>query len=361
MPYRLNPNALLVKGSERSTVCDPERSTFHIIPNSLYQILAENKTGEIDQIKAKYAENDPEISQIIQEYFDMLIEKDLIFFTNFPQYYTDLSMEWDYPAHISNAIIDFRDQNTEAFFIAAPQLEAQLTRFIQLRFFGPIAPDTIEKMMQAIDESIIESIEIIAPFQSFNDQDKWFYLLKTYPRIAYFQFYGSPDYKEVTKENHKSRGQIFTVKNALTSETHCGVIASHYFTVNIPTFTESQHHNTCLNRKISIDKDGYIKNCPSMLHHFGHISETKLEDVIKNPEFTKYWNIKKDDISKCKDCEFRHICTDCRAYLENPEDLHSAPLKCGYNPYTCQWEDWSTNPLKQKAIEHYNLTELMDN
>ena len=141
----------------------------------------------------------------------------------------------------------------------------------------------------------------------------------------------------------------------IIDEKSCGVIHDIYFHANIPTFTESQQHNTCLNRKISIDKDGYIKNCPSMLHHFGHISETKLEDVIKNPEFTKYWNIKKDDISKCKDCEFRHICTDCRAYLENPEDLYSAPLKCGYNPYTCQWEDWSTNPLKQKAIERYNL------
>jgi hypothetical protein len=41
--------------------------------------------------------------------------------------------------------------------------------------------------------------------------------------------------------------------------------------------------------------------------------------------------------------------------LENPEDILSKPLKCGYNPYTCEWEDWSTNPLKEKAIKYYNL------
>ena len=149
------------------------------------------------------------------------------------------------------------------------------------------------------------------------------------------------------------------MQNKVNSNLSCGVINTQNFVSNLNIFTESQQHNTCLNRKISIDKDGYIKNCPSMAHHFGHISDTKLEDVIANPEFTKYWYIKKDEITKCKDCEFRHICTDCRAYRENPDDLYSAPLKCGYDPYTGVWEEWSTNPLKQQAIEHYGMKDLV--
>lgn len=36
-------------------------------------------------------------------------------------------------------------------------------------------------------------------------------------------------------------------------------------------------------------------------------------------------------------------------------DILSKPLKCGYNPYTGEWSDWSTNPLKQKAIEFYGI------
>ena len=66
----------------------------------------------------------------------------------------------------------------------------------------------------------------------------------------------------------------------------------------------------------------------------------------------------------CKDCEFRYICTDCRAYTEkthtNEEGLDtSKPLKCGYNPYTGEWEEWSTNPLKQKAIQFYGMQDLI--
>jgi len=140
---------------------------------------------------------------------------------------------------------------------------------------------------------------------------------------------------------------------------NCGVIGPKHFNLNSSHITESQHHNTCLNRKIAIDAEGNIKNCPSMAKSYGNIRDTKLIDVVKNPEFQKVWHIKKDEITKCKDCEFRHICTDCRAYLENPEDMYSAPLKCGYDPYTCTWEEWSTNPLKEKAIEYYGMEELV--
>jgi hypothetical protein len=39
--------------------------------------------------------------------------------------------------------------------------------------------------------------------------------------------------------------------------------------------------------------------------------------------------------------------------------MYSKPLKCGYNPYTCEWEEWSTHPMKQKAIEYYGMQELV--
>ena len=101
----------------------------------------------------------------------------------------------------------------------------------------------------------------------------------------------------------------------------------------------------------SIDKDGFIRNCPSMPQHFGNIKDTSLENALNHPDFRKYWNVNKDIIEVCKDCEFRHICTDCRAYTERThfeEDIDlSKPLKCGYNPYTNEWAEWSTNPLKQ--------------
>ena len=150
---------------------------------------------------------------------------------------------------------------------------------------------------------------------------------------------------------------VFTTRHVYLP-TCCGNFAPEQFVINLPFFTESQSHNTCLHRKVAIDREGNIKNCPSMARSFGNIKDTHLVDVIANEEFTKLWHIKKDQISICQDCEFRHVCMDCRAYLENPNDIYSKPLKCGYNPYTMEWEDWSTNPLKQITMQHYGLKEL---
>lgn len=101
-----------------------------------------------------------------------------------------------------------------------------------------------------------------------------------------------------------------------------------------------------------------------MPQSFGNIKDTTLEEALSHPDFKKYWNLTKDSIEVCKDCEFRYICTDCRAYTErthtNAEGLDtSKPLKCGYNPYTGEWEEWSTNPLKEKAIKYYGMEDLV--
>jgi SPASM domain peptide maturase of grasp-with-spasm system len=170
----------------------------------------------------------------------------------------------------------------------------------------------------------------------------------------------------ICNSSHKSDEIISTkfcefilLRSDCNLKIHCGVISSDLYTPNLSHYQESLHHNTCLNRKISIDENGEIKNCPSMAKSWGNIKDTKLIDVVNNPEFQKLWHIKKDEITKCKDCEFRHICTDCRAYIDNPDDIYSAPLKCGYDPYTGVWEEWSTNPLKQKAIAFYGMQDLV--
>ena len=78
-----------------------------------------------------------------------------------------------------------------------------------------------------------------------------------------------------------------------------------------------------------------------------------MADVINNPNFIKRWRINKDQIEVCKNCEFRYICMDCRVYLEQPSNIYSKPLKCGYDPYSATWQEYSTNPLKEEAILFY--------
>jgi SPASM domain peptide maturase of grasp-with-spasm system len=177
-------------------------------------------------------------------------------------------------------------------------------------------------------------------------------------RINRIVVYDSPFSKDLFFNDTQLYDLIY-IENSINNFKHCGIVDMRYFNTNMSKVLESFNHNSCLHKKISIDKEGNIKNCPSMSQSFGNINNTTLEEALNHPDFKKYWNITKDQIEVCKDCEFRHICTDCRAYTEEPENQYSKPLKCGYNPYTNEWEEWSTNPLKQKAIEYYGMQELV--
>ena len=84
-----------------------------------------------------------------------------------------------------------------------------------------------------------------------------------------------------------------------------------------------------------------------MTKSYGNIRDTTLHEAIEKQGFKDLWYIHKDQIEVCKDCEFRHICTDCRAYIQDPNNIYSKPAKCSYDPYTATWGEANptNNPL----------------
>jgi SPASM domain peptide maturase of grasp-with-spasm system len=111
--------------------------------------------------------------------------------------------------------------------------------------------------------------------------------------------------------------------------------------------------------------NGEIKNCPSLSRSFGNIKDTTIAEAIAKPGFKDLWSIRKDDIDVCKDCEFRYMCTDCRAFIKDPDNIYSQPAKCTYNPYIAKWqgeegyvsvEEWRIqNSDWEKSVERHPL------
>ena len=242
------------------------------------------------------------------------------------------------------------------------QLDKLKCKFVEFRIFNNSDLELVNEILLFIEkqELIIYSIGFLLLYSEKNSLENLQNIIKQNARLSYFIIHNSPS-DEFIEPIKEKMGYIYFIKENVTSASHCGLIFKNNFVVNTKLFTESLNHNSCLNRKISIDIQGNIKNCPSMPENFGNIKNTTLDEAIKNPDFKKYWNVTKDQIEVCKDCEFRYICTDCRAFVEVPENQFSKPLKCGYNPYTNIWEDWSTNPLKQKTIEFYGLKDFVIN
>lgn len=351
--FKMFTNCLIVRGNQRALIFDAQRKQYHLVPLSFADLIEALDGKKIEAVLAKFEVNKPEI---LEEYFQFIFEKELAFLCNNKQEidrFPVMSMEWDYAAVLTNAVVLLPNQTALDEFIL---FQAQhFIGFIQYQIIDEI-PDveTLRRYVRQMCRGNVKGIQVIFDNGNNIPMNEILELCNT-SQIETIVAFNSP-YDEVVKSVVCN---VWFVTQPKVDYLHCGRISSSYFNVQIEHFTESQHHNTCLNRKISIDVDGNIKNCPSMSKSYGNIRDTKLIDVVNNPEFQKVWHIKKDEITKCKDCEFRHVCTDCRAYLENPDDQYSAPLKCGYNPYTCEWEEWSTNPLKQKAIEFYGMQDLV--
>lgn len=331
-----------VKGYTRSILCDTQRGDIHLVPSMMLNIIELAKNMSVSAIKQSF---NHEHDEIIEEYFQFLIDRELGFLGSEDEIdlFPPIDLTWKTPSTITNAIVDSNRDSNHDFVSIAQQLSDLKCQAVELRFYDTLTLDTLGSILKAFDGTEIASIYLILPFNEEIHKDSLLDLLLGQGRVESFTIHSSKRDEQYYLNNKLI---VFSVAK-ITDQTHCGLILSNYFTPNLNLFTESQHHNTCLNRKIAVDVQGAIKNCPSMSISYGNIRNTTLNDALDTPGFTSLWGISKDQIDICKDCEFRHVCTDCRAYLRQPDNPYSKPLKCGYDPYLGVWEDWSINPLKQ--------------
>ncbi len=339
---------LLTKGYNQSTILDYQRKKIFPIPNSMLEFVTDIIANNcIHKILEKYHDYLPTVN----DYFEYLITNHICFVSskNERALFKEISLEFDFPSEISNGIIEYNSNSNYSLEETIIKLDLIGCHYLELRYFATNY-ENLFLALELIEESSIRKLHLYT--NSLNDSvlDK---VIKISKKLDFVYLFES-----IQNDDKLMNGvRIFNTTKSYNTNL-CGCIDKRYFSFEVSHFTESLRSNTCLNKKISVDSEGKIKNCPSMTKYYGLIENTSLEKILINNDFKSYWKIHKDEIKTCRDCEFRNICTDCRAYIENPEDLYSKPLKCGYNPYTNEWEEWSKNPLKQKAIELYELKEI---
>lgn len=104
-------------------------------------------------------------------------------------------------------------------------------------------------------------------------------------------------------------------------------------------YSYSKVCNNCWGHKISITKDGMIRPCiysNIIIDDLKNLTDIKTIEKIQN-----YWYITKDNVEKCKDCELKYFCIDCReiAQRKNNGNLSASNPNCKYNPYAGVWQD----------------------
>lgn len=353
-------DCVITSGIKRATITDLTREHYKLIPLAMAEIIMTFDGKEEAALWDAFEGQE----EMLAVYLEFLYENEFIFWCDTKEEancFTALDTQWDFPGQISNAVLELDAKSKYNIGLTLASLQQLGCQSVKIMIDHPKEQEAILlSILRLLEGSLITCLEVNLNFRESLEAKllKW---MIQFPRLLKVFVFNAPEnaISEVVKEQLWKHSKIvFTT--APMSNNSCGQVHWGYFTTNVTHYTESLLHNSCLNRKLAIDVSGNIKNCQGMKAHFGNLKDTTLEEAVNKPDFKKYWTITKDKISKCKDCEFRHICTDCRAFIENPEDIYSAPLKCGYDPYTCEWEDWSISRLKQHAIDYYALRELLE-
>ncbi|WP_158658086.1 grasp-with-spasm system SPASM domain peptide maturase [Agarilytica rhodophyticola] len=327
--FILFSSCIPVNGSKRNIICDLQRSDYEVISSQLYNLLLNYSYIDLEKTL-----KEPSGITINKE-INFLLEKEYGFITATPENFPKLDLTWNSPRKVSNAIIDIGKNSQHDFGNLFSQLDSLGCPEIQLRFFNDsdITLNDLNIIASYIENSRIKIIDLIIPYRTEFIGEKIELLIQMHSRLNSVTIHSSPSLDIF-------RDDIVFIDQVIYDETHCGIIHPLNMRINQEVFLEAQQHNTCLNRKISIDQYGEIKNCPAMKNSFGHIDHIKLEDIIKDDAFREAWTIKKDDIDTCKDCEFRYICSDCRAFTQD-NTLYAKPSKCHYDPNALIWREVS--------------------
>ncbi|MCL2097636.1 MAG: grasp-with-spasm system SPASM domain peptide maturase [Bacteroidales bacterium] len=313
--FSLYTCCFLTKGFSKGCLIDVERNLHCSIPLELCAILENNEISEDSDFK---------------QYIDFLKNEGFVYFTEKKITKQIQHNQVFSPFIFENLIFDF--SNVSDFFDRINNINPFEIETMQLRFYCKLDVDQIYSIINQVIKNNFSSVELFFNHSKNNLSSDYVKVYNAYECITKIVIFDYKLKKYLQKEN------VYYVEEKLISENQCGKISEKFFCPNLRNYLTSLSFNSCLYKKISIDKNGNIKNCPSMKESYGNIKNTALQDALNSPNFTKFWDITKKEISVCQDCEFRNICTDCRCFLTEEDNLFSKPKNCTYNPYSTEWE-----------------------
>ena len=108
-----------------------------------------------------------------------------------------------------------------------------------------------------------------------------------------------------------------------------------YLHINPEYFYTAHHWNTCWGGELAITSKGQVLPCIFARDEIlGNVYHQNLKQIIESPKTQRFWKITSDKIEKCKDCEYRYACMDCRVLsIKAGEGLFGKPVRCDYDPY----------------------------
>ena len=347
--FKLFANCVPVKGARRSMIYDLGRNEYCFIPNALYEILIRFEGKTISYVKDYYNENE----SIIDDYFNFLIDNEFIFWCKNDDLscFPSLNLFWDYPAIITNVIIQMYSKNKLDLNQIFIELSALGCKHYAIHFKNTTKINFIEKILKITKNYPLRSIDFYIPYsKEFDNINLLKKICDDNFTVSKILVYRSSLNEYLYSVNKVSGNIIFTSQKDIFRKN----ISRSSFVVNTNTFTEAQKYNLFFNRKLIISSIGYVTNSISQKRVKWDFRNRSLLEIIQNEEYKQKWFVNKDLIKICRDCEYRYMCVDSRDPIRINESNWFYKDECGYNPYIAKWYD-ETDFLNVTEWSNQNL------
>jgi SPASM domain peptide maturase of grasp-with-spasm system len=316
---------VFVKGSKKAAIYDVFREELMHIPLSLYDLIETHKNKRIIDIYNEFIGEE----DILNEYFQFLKEKEIIFFSkqkdtlnNFPE----IDFKYEQTNLLTNIVICFNESvELSSIVKVLMNIEDVRCKYIQLRFGPNLSFKKIENIICLfIEAEILRGLSIFINSKTYETEigsD-----LFSHPIIQDVTVYNSDsDITGIDKTRFYSHSD-FPCFRSLNEERF------KHFQPNILSFSESKGYNSYYNRKSFINVNGDIFQSPFTEKVFGNIYKDSLKEITRTASYQQLWNVTKDKISVCKDCEFRYVCIDGRVPIKKGDNFYYS-TDCKYSPY----------------------------
>jgi SPASM domain peptide maturase of grasp-with-spasm system len=349
--FRLYASCKLVRGGAFSAIYDLERRLLFRFDSAYYGLFA---LAAGDGIRAgDVATMERTARQRCLEAIEFLSEREVGRYMDrvSARYLMPLPEACDPPQGLQSALVDVDAQEPDWATLAA-ELDALRCKSLQVRCFSSlIAPAQAAAILDRFLGSAVVRIELLVKWSPEWETVDWGDVFKPYANLLAVRVHSAPAARTVPPQSQPFlRGRLISYfTEEIAGADQCGAITEGSLSIpSVGAYAELRSFNGCLNRKLSIRADGQICNCPSLKRSFG-TDLTQMKQIVSSPDFQRPWHLGKDRIEVCSGCEFRYVCTDCRAHLDSDESLKK-PARCGYDPATGVWNAATGNVAREAEL-----------
>ena len=310
---RLFADCVPVKGIRRSAIYDLTRGELYIFPTEYFPVLewltTRSVAAVLDELNAAAASQHEGLDRF-DEFLAFLVGNELVMFTTDPTRFPSIEFTWDYPGHVQNAILDIDAELYDLHSILG-QLDALGCQFLQVRGFSTLLTlDVCSQILAFAANTSLTSVELILKYDATVPDADLVRFMRAEPLVTSLTLHSAPPrasllvaMAEPQGTDPTSKREVVFTSQVIDSEKHCGLITQDYLNApSVALYSEFRQFNGCLNRKISVDSSGQIRNCPSMSASFGDVQSTTLAEAVGNSKFRMAWRLAKDQIEVCRGC-----------------------------------------------------------